>query len=103
MRDHGSLVVKVSDRAWRVMSSSRVPLKIHRVGERCTLNLLRAQTSSHMKLFAAGQAYVALGRVKSLECLLIQELDYSNLTCKRPSNNDALQEMNRLRNLSSDN
>ncbi|GFV21354.1 uncharacterized protein TNCV_2371111 [Trichonephila clavipes] len=46
MRDHGSLVVKVSDRGWRVMSSSRVPLKTHRVGERCTLNLPRAQMSS---------------------------------------------------------
>ncbi|GFX29749.1 uncharacterized protein TNCV_2750831 [Trichonephila clavipes] len=46
MRSHGSLVVKVSDRGWHVMSSSRVPLKTHRVGKRCTLNLLRAQTSS---------------------------------------------------------
>ncbi|GFT58432.1 uncharacterized protein TNCV_2119271 [Trichonephila clavipes] len=46
MRGHGSLVVKVSDRGWRVMSSSRIPLKTLRVGERCTLNLLRAQTSS---------------------------------------------------------
>ncbi|GFW80414.1 uncharacterized protein TNCV_2945461 [Trichonephila clavipes] len=45
MRGHGSLVVKVSDRAWCVMSSSRVPLKTRRVGERCTLNLSRAQIS----------------------------------------------------------
>ncbi|GFV40565.1 uncharacterized protein TNCV_1984071 [Trichonephila clavipes] len=29
-----------------VTSSSRAPLKTRRVGERCTLNLLRAQTSS---------------------------------------------------------
>ncbi|GFT30953.1 hypothetical protein TNCV_1683251 [Trichonephila clavipes] len=29
-----------------VTSSSPVPLKTHRVGERCTLNLSRAQTSS---------------------------------------------------------
>ncbi|GFT52110.1 uncharacterized protein TNCV_4504851 [Trichonephila clavipes] len=29
-----------------VMSSSPVPLKTHRVGERCSLNLSRAQTSS---------------------------------------------------------
>ncbi|GFW54652.1 uncharacterized protein TNCV_787551 [Trichonephila clavipes] len=42
-----SLVVKVSDRRWRVMSSSRVPIKTRRVGVRCSLNLLRAQTSSH--------------------------------------------------------
>ncbi|GFX34582.1 uncharacterized protein TNCV_3658201 [Trichonephila clavipes] len=46
MRGHGSLVVKVSDRGWCVMSSSRVRLKIHRVRERCTLNLLRAQMFS---------------------------------------------------------
>ncbi|GFX37163.1 uncharacterized protein TNCV_199141 [Trichonephila clavipes] len=46
MRGHGNLVVKVSDRGWRVMSSSRVPLKTRRVGERCPLNLLRAVTSS---------------------------------------------------------
>ncbi|GFY00553.1 uncharacterized protein TNCV_2139501 [Trichonephila clavipes] len=30
-----------------VMSSSPVPLKNRRVGQRCTLNLPRAQTSSH--------------------------------------------------------
>ncbi|GFX50286.1 uncharacterized protein TNCV_2892031 [Trichonephila clavipes] len=45
-RGHGSLVVKVSDRGWRIMSSSRVPLKTRGVGKRCTLNLLRAQASS---------------------------------------------------------
>ncbi|GFV63223.1 hypothetical protein TNCV_2662251 [Trichonephila clavipes] len=43
----GSPVVKVKDRGWLVTSSSPVPLKTHRVGVRCTLNLLRAQTSSH--------------------------------------------------------
>ncbi|GFY17763.1 uncharacterized protein TNCV_1074981 [Trichonephila clavipes] len=46
MRGHGSLVVKVSDRGWRVMSSSRVPRKTRRAGERCMLNVLRAQASS---------------------------------------------------------
>ncbi|GFT80304.1 hypothetical protein TNCV_1189701 [Trichonephila clavipes] len=39
-------VVKVLDHGWRVMSSSRVPLKTRRVGKRCKLNMLRAQTSS---------------------------------------------------------
>ncbi|GFY01429.1 hypothetical protein TNCV_850371 [Trichonephila clavipes] len=42
----GNLVVKVSDRGWLVMSSSPVPLKTCRVGQRCTLNPSRAQTSS---------------------------------------------------------
>ncbi|GFY10228.1 uncharacterized protein TNCV_2629071 [Trichonephila clavipes] len=42
----GSPVVKVSDHGRHVMSSSPVPLKIRRVGQRCTLNLSRAQTSS---------------------------------------------------------
>ncbi|GFX05826.1 hypothetical protein TNCV_1662651 [Trichonephila clavipes] len=40
--DCGSLVVKVSD----VMSSSPVPLKTRHVGQRCTLNLSRAEPSS---------------------------------------------------------
>ncbi|GFT96063.1 uncharacterized protein TNCV_313361 [Trichonephila clavipes] len=40
--DRGSLVVKVLDRGWRVTSSSPVPLRTRRVGERCTLNLSRA-------------------------------------------------------------
>ncbi|GFU55161.1 hypothetical protein TNCV_426651 [Trichonephila clavipes] len=40
------LVVKVSDRDWHVTSSSLVPLKTRCVGEQCTLNLSRAQTSS---------------------------------------------------------
>ncbi|GFV60649.1 uncharacterized protein TNCV_46011 [Trichonephila clavipes] len=42
----GSPVVKVSNHGRQVMSSSPVPLKIRRVGQRCTLNLSRAETSS---------------------------------------------------------
>ncbi|GFX41738.1 hypothetical protein TNCV_388511 [Trichonephila clavipes] len=42
----GSQMVKISDRGWLVTISSPVPLKTHRVGERCTLNPSRAQTSS---------------------------------------------------------
>ncbi|GFX45528.1 transposable element Tcb2 transposase [Trichonephila clavipes] len=38
--------VKVSDHGRHVMSSSPVPLKTRRFGERCTLNLSRARTSS---------------------------------------------------------
>ncbi|GFY34249.1 hypothetical protein TNCV_2505521 [Trichonephila clavipes] len=42
----GSPVIKVSDHDRHVMSSSPVPLNTHRVGQRCTLNLSRAKTSS---------------------------------------------------------
>ncbi|GFW47163.1 DDE_3 domain-containing protein [Trichonephila clavipes] len=41
----GSPGVKVSDHGRHVMSSSPVPLKNRRVGQRCTLNLSRAETS----------------------------------------------------------
>ncbi|GFV41863.1 uncharacterized protein TNCV_2958791 [Trichonephila clavipes] len=42
----GSPVIRVLDHDRYVMSSSPVPLKTHRVGQRCTLNLSRAETSS---------------------------------------------------------
>ncbi|GFU06175.1 uncharacterized protein TNCV_4764911 [Trichonephila clavipes] len=42
----GSPVVKVSNHGKHVMSSIPVPLKTRRVGQRCTLNLSRAETSS---------------------------------------------------------
>ncbi|GFY23253.1 hypothetical protein TNCV_3939491 [Trichonephila clavipes] len=38
-------MVKVSDHGRHVMSSSPVPLKTHHAGERCTLNMSRAETS----------------------------------------------------------
>ncbi|GFW41956.1 uncharacterized protein TNCV_6651 [Trichonephila clavipes] len=41
-----SPVVKVSDHGRHVMSSSPVPLKTRRVGQRCTLNLSKAEMSS---------------------------------------------------------
>ncbi|GFW67567.1 hypothetical protein TNCV_3392381 [Trichonephila clavipes] len=42
----GSSGVKVSDLGRHAMSSSPVPLKTRRVGQRCSLNLSRAETSS---------------------------------------------------------
>ncbi|GFU99216.1 uncharacterized protein TNCV_2963091, partial [Trichonephila clavipes] len=44
--DCGSPVVRVSDHGRYVISSSPVPLKTLRVGQRCTLNLSRAETFS---------------------------------------------------------
>ncbi|GFU71458.1 uncharacterized protein TNCV_2378451 [Trichonephila clavipes] len=45
-RGCGSLVLKISDHGRHVLSSSPVPLKTRRLGELCSLNLSRAQTSS---------------------------------------------------------
>ncbi|GFV43927.1 uncharacterized protein TNCV_1669421 [Trichonephila clavipes] len=42
----GSPVVKVSDHDRHVTSSIPVPQKTQRVGQRCTLNLSRVETSS---------------------------------------------------------
>ncbi|GFY09607.1 uncharacterized protein TNCV_381021 [Trichonephila clavipes] len=46
MLEYGSSVVKVWDHGRHVKSSRPVPLKPRRVGQQCTLNLSRAETSS---------------------------------------------------------
>lgn len=71
-----------------------------------TVHKMQGSTVDHAiiylgsRLFAAGQAYVALSRCRSLDGIQIEELDCSKLTGKTPSNNEALDEMERLRNIS---
>lgn len=71
---------------------------VHKMKE-CTVD--RAVVYLGPKLFKKGQAYVALSRVRSLDGLRIEELDCSKLSGKTPCNEDALKEMERMRNPSS--
>ena len=43
-----------------------------------------------LKLFAEGQAYLAQSRVRSLNGLLIEELDCSKVTGEKPCNKEAI-------------
>ncbi|GFQ77639.1 ATP-dependent DNA helicase [Trichonephila clavata] len=52
------------------------------------------------RLFAAGQAYIALSRGQSLDGIRIEEFDYSKLTGRVPCNGEALDEMIRLSDIS---
>ncbi|CAG9799443.1 unnamed protein product [Chironomus riparius] len=53
-------------------------------------------------VFADGQAYVMLSRVRSLDGVLIEKLECEKLTGKKPCNKEALKEMERLRAIARD-
>ncbi|GFU06575.1 hypothetical protein TNCV_1301911, partial [Trichonephila clavipes] len=72
----GSPVVRVSDNGWHVMSSSPEPLKTHRVGQRCTLNLSRDETSSNGRLLSAS-VFSEMLFAHGTEILLIEDFLYS--------------------------
>ncbi|GFW27597.1 hypothetical protein TNCV_4282981 [Trichonephila clavipes] len=59
-------------------------------------------TPPHYSLVAARVKYLLYVCVPAMKRSSTPELDYSKLTGKPPCNNDALNEMNRLRNLSSE-
>ncbi|GFU00593.1 ATP-dependent DNA helicase PIF1 [Nephila pilipes] len=61
----------------------------------CTVD--KAVINLGSNLFADGQAYVALSRLRSLDGLRIEDLDCLKLTGTTPCNEDALEEMERMR------
>ncbi|GFT27887.1 ATP-dependent DNA helicase [Nephila pilipes] len=61
----------------------------------CTVD--KAVINLGSNLFADGQAYVALSRLRSLDGLRIEDLDGLKLTGTTPCNEDALEEMERMR------
>ncbi|GFW56084.1 uncharacterized protein TNCV_374901 [Trichonephila clavipes] len=80
--DCGSPVVKVSDQGRHALSSSPVSLKIRHAGERCTLNLSRAQTSSRWCGAVVWRRVCRLRcRVRHLTMVEIYEVRHQKPSC----------------------
>ncbi|GFW72254.1 transposable element Tc3 transposase [Trichonephila clavipes] len=79
MRGHGSLVVKASDRSWRVMSSNRVPLKTRRDQVRRRLvewaqNEIAVVLDFHRRILFSDEAHFWLnGYVNKQKCRIWSE------------------------------
>ncbi|GFX80221.1 hypothetical protein TNCV_2642371 [Trichonephila clavipes] len=66
-----------SDRGWRVMSSSLAPLKTRHVVKRYTLNMSRAQTSSHWRGVVVKRGGVQL----RCQAAVVEWYRYRIMTC----------------------
>ncbi|GFX21785.1 hypothetical protein TNCV_2310641 [Trichonephila clavipes] len=83
----GSPVVKVLDHGRHVMSSSPVPLRTRRVGQRCTLNLSRAETSSRWMTVMDEDTHCnePMGEIRiGLKRLKPQQPSYANVYLEKP-------------------
>ncbi|GFW84031.1 hypothetical protein TNCV_1662001 [Trichonephila clavipes] len=86
----GSPVVQVSDQGRHVMSSSPEPLKTRRVGQRCTLNLSRAETSSRCILMSSTISSGCFQCCNGLSSSRNDAADFENSAVTTDEPNDAV-------------